>query len=155
MGTTTSKQAEAPDDAGYVLLEHTADVGVKAWGPDAPSALAAAARGMYAIILGRDPDHAMGEPLVQEIEVSGDTWPDVVVNWLAELLFYFTVDGIVAQSCAFASCVPPTCTARITGVRCEDEYDADGGIEVKAVTYHELRVDISPQRTTLQVYFDI
>ncbi len=155
MGTTTSGQAHAPDDAGYVLLDHTADVGVKAWGPDAATALAAVTRGMYAITLGRDPARVTGEPVSLEVAVSGDTWPDVVVNWLAELLFSFTVEGMVAQSCAFTLCAPPECKALVTGVCYGDEHDAEGGIEIKAVTYHELRVDISRQRTTIQVYFDV
>ena len=155
MDTTTSGHNQAAADAGFKLLEHTADVGVQAWGPDAASALAAAARGMYAITLGRDPARVTGEPASLEVAVSGDTWPDVVVNWLAELLFSFTVEGMVAQSCAFTLCAPPECKALVTGVCYGDEHDAEGGIEIKAVTYHELRVDISQERATIQVYFDI
>ena len=154
MGTTTSGRDQA-NRSGYALLDHTADVGLRAWGPEPADALAAAARGMYAIILGREPAHVTGPPVVQKVTVSGDSWPDVVVNWLAELLFLFSVDGIVAQSCAFHSCALPACTATVAGVRMADELYDGHGVEIKAVTYHQVRVNIRLQHTILQVLFDI
>ena len=51
-GMSANDGAPAANDVGFAFLEHTADVGVKAWGPDPGAAFAAATRGMYAIILG-------------------------------------------------------------------------------------------------------
>src|SRR6476646_1651829 len=84
-------------EAGYRLLEHTADAGLLAWGPDPAQAFAQATRGMFEIVLGADPQ-ALPEPSspeTLEAEVQGQTWDDLLVNWLAELVFHFDVDGFV------------------------------------------------------------
>ncbi len=142
------------NDAGYAIVEHTADVGVRAWGPTPAAAFAAAAQGMYAITLGRDPADVTGPRVARSVTVYGDTWPDLLVNWLAELLFRFSVEGLAAQACDIAACVPPQCSATVHGVILEDE-DAAEGVEIKAVTYHQLDVAVTPARTTVQVLFDI
>ena len=153
-GMSANDGASAASYAGFSFLEHTADVGVKAWGPDPSAAFAAATCGMYTIMLGNDPACATGPAIEHEVAVSGETWPDLVVNWLAELLFLFSVDGVVAQTCAFTTCALPRCSASVAGVVLEN-FEGSAGIEIKAVTYHQLNVAILPNRTTIQVYFDI
>jgi len=137
-----------------MFLEHTADVGVRAWGTTPAAAFAAAARGMYAITLGRDPAAASGPSASYAVSVSGATWADLLVNWLAELLFQFSVEGLVGQDFEISECDPPRCTAQVAGCILEDEDQVESG-EIKAVTYHHLEVDLQPDRTTLQVIFDI
>ena len=154
MVTTDAGRPPAPGDAGYARVEHTADVGVRAWGPTPAAAFAAAARGMYAITLGGDPAGATGPAVEQPVAVAGDTWPDLLVNWLAELLFRFSVEGLVVRECCLAACAPPRCTATVCGVLLDDD-DAVEGVEIKAVTYHQLEVAVLPARTTIQVLFDI
>ena len=109
---------------------------------------------MYVIMLGNDPACATGPAIEHEVAVIGETWPDLVVNWLAELLFLFSVDGVVAQTCEFSTCALPRCSASVAGVVLEN-FEESAGIEIKAVTYHQLNVAILPNRTTIQVYFDI
>ena len=151
-----ANDGQAPEASGarYAIVEHTADVGVRAWGPTPAAAFAAAAQGMYAITLGRDPADVTGPRVERTVTVSGDTWPDLLVNWLAELLFRFSVEGLVVQEYDIGTCAPPRCAATVYGILLEDE-DAAEGVEIKAVTYHELDVTVSPARTTIQVLFDI
>lgn len=151
---STKGSSREPSDSGFVLLEHTADVGLRAWGPTPAAAFAAAARGMYGLTLGGDPAGATGPRATHAISVSGTTWADLLVNWLAELLFQFSVEGLVGQAFDFSACAPPLCSAAVTGVILEDEEQVEGG-EIKAVTYHNLEVKFYPGRTSLQVIFDI
>ena len=153
-GMNTRGSSLEASDAGYVFLEHTADVGVKAWGPTPAAAFAAAARGMYALTLDGDPAGATGPSATYAISVSGATWADLLVNWLAELLFQFSVEGLVGQAFAFSACAPPLCSAHVTGCILDEEGLVEGG-EIKAVTYHQLEVEVHPDRTTVQVVFDI
>lgn len=143
-------------EAGYQLLEHTADVGVSAWGPDPAHAFAEAARGMFAVILGEDPAgwSGSGRTITLDVTVNGEDWPTLLVNWLAELLFRFEVEGVVPQRIAVSVCAPPRCEARIEGIAVDDPSQL-GGVAVKAVTYHQLMVDIAPARTQVRVFFDI
>ena len=151
---TTKGRTRAGSAAGYAFSEHTADIGVRAWGPAPGAAFAQAARGMYAIMLGKDPAAATGPSVERAVSVSGETWADRLVNWLAELLFQFSVEGLVAQECDVSACAPPRCAATVAGIVLEDEAQVEGG-EIKAVTYHRLEIDIQHNRTTIQVVFDI
>ena len=109
---------------------------------------------MYEISLGGDPAGVTGPSDEQPVAVDGETWPDLLVNWLAELLFRFSVDGLVVRAFDVAECAPPRCSATAIGVVLEDE-DAVEGVEIKAVTYHQLEVTVLPAHTTIQVFFDI
>ncbi len=143
-------------ESGYEILEHTADIGVAAWGPTVADAFAAAARGMFAIILGSDPQEwrGGGRPATIEVEVSGDDWPALLVNWLSELLFHFEVGWFVPLSYEFQECAPPRCRARVGGRHLERFSDVCG-VGVKAVTYHQIAVQVGPSRTDVRVIFDI
>ena len=143
-------------EAGYRLLEHTADVGVSAWGPDPGRAFAEAARGMFAVILGEDPATwaGSGRGVALEVVAHGDDWPALLVNWLAELLFHFEVENLVPQRIAVSTCAPPRCAARVEGVYADDPSQL-GGVAIKAVTYHQLAVTVTSSRTDLRVFFDI
>ena len=99
--TASDRTTTAPHESGFALLDHTADIGVRAWGPTPAAAFNAAAQGMYAIALGGDVAGATGPAIERTIAVSGDTWPDLLVNWLAELLYLLSVEGLVARTSNF------------------------------------------------------
>jgi len=143
-------------DAGYTFLEHTADVGVIAWGRAPAEAFAQAAHGMLAIMLGGDPAAwtAAGCRTMLEVATTGQNWDDLLVNWLVALLFHFEVDHFVAQHMHFKECAPPHCAATVAGV-CIDDPTTIAGVGIKAVTYHQLDVQITPNRTDVRVIFDI
>ena len=143
-------------DAGYTLLEHTADAGEIAWGPTPSDAFAQAARGMVAIMLGADPLvwHASGRHIALEVAVAGQDWDELLVNWLAGLLFHVEIDRFVPQHMHFTECAPPRCAATVEGI-CFDDPAALAGVGIKAVTYHQLDVQITPHRTDVRVIFDI
>jgi SHS2 domain-containing protein len=142
--------------AGYALLDHTADVGVRAWGPDPAAAFAQAALGLFAIVLDADPAtwHGAGEPDSREASAEGGTWQALLVNWLAELLYLFEVERFVPREIAMQVCEPPHVAATLRGTVLASMAEA-AGTAVKAVTYHQLAVEIAPARTELRVILDI
>ena len=148
--------AEPAPSAGYEIFDHTADVGVRAWGADPAEAFARAARGMLSVILGEDPAvwRAAGSAGDVTVAVAGAGWDDLLVNWLAELLFYVDVEAFVPRGFRFERCAPPRCVATLTGLRLHHPEQA-AGVAVKAVTYHQLRVDVAPGRTEIEVILDI
>jgi SHS2 domain-containing protein len=153
---TRSCTPNAGGTAGYRILEHTADVALAAWGPTPAAAFVEAAFGMYAVMLGEDP-REWGDTAAIEIAAvpsAGATWDDLLVNWLAELLFRFEADGFVAVEVAMAECAPPRCRARLYGSTYAAPV-APGGLPIKGVTYHQLRVEVTPERTALQVILDV
>jgi SHS2 domain-containing protein len=142
--------------AGYEIFDHPADIGVRARGPDPSAAFAEAAFGMFAVVLGEDPRtwDGEGEAAATEVRVGGADWRELLVNWLAELLFYFDVEAFVPRAIAFERCQPPDCAARLEGIRMQNPDDA-AGVAVKAITYHQLDVEAGEAGTTLQVIVDI
>jgi SHS2 domain-containing protein len=148
--------AEREAQAGYRLIEHTADAGVVAWGPDLQTAFRQALRGMFTIVLGGDPASLLAgaptEALV--VETGGADRSALLVNWLARFVFHFDVDGFVPIRVDFAECEPPRCQATVTGVHLSDP-ELAGGVGIKAVTYHQLEVNVAPGRAEVRVIFDI
>ncbi len=142
--------------AGYELFDHPADVGVRAWGPDAATAFVEAARGMFAVILGRDVRElpAQSRHEHRTVEVEGEDLEELLVNWLAELLYLYEADCFAPHSFAMNACAPPRCAAEIEGLRLTGS-EVAAGVGVKAVTYHQLRVDLSPEHVAVQVILDI
>jgi len=143
-------------DSGYNVLDHTADVALRAWGADPAGAFAAATLGMFAIVLGQDPGAwpAAGRRGALTVETRGEDWAELLVSWLAELLYLFDVEQFVPNRVEVTDCLPPNCAGRLEGVYLEDPGEV-GGVAIKAVTYHQLEIDIGAERTDLRVVFDI
>lgn len=134
----------------YRVLSHTADTGIEAEADSYLGLLAELARGMFALMHG-EPPPATDQQAV-EFEVSGEDPLEAVVELLSELLWRSE-----AEELAFA--------------RVELE-ESDGGLQVtawgvpsnrvelvgppiKAVTYHQLQVEETPQGWRGQVIFDV
>jgi SHS2 domain-containing protein len=141
---------------GYRLLDHTADAGLQAWGKSPAEAFAQAALGMFEIVLGGDSSRALANATAadQQIEVVGHDWESLLVNWLATLVYYFDVEGFVPVRFSFDACSPPRCDVRAEGALVNDP-EQIAGVLIKAITYHLLEVGVRPERTELQVIFDI
>jgi SHS2 domain-containing protein len=142
--------------AGYTALEHTADVGLRAWGPDPAAAFVQAALGMFAIMLGVDPAtlRAAGKRTHLDIVARGADWDELLVNWLAELLYQFEVSRFIPRRITVAHCAPPRCVAQVEGL-CLRSARALRGVGIKAITYHQLDVRVAPERTDVRVFLDI
>jgi SHS2 domain-containing protein len=144
------------EGAGYQLLEHTADAGLEAWGHTPAEAFEQAAFGMFEIALGEHPQkwRGAGERAEVRVETSGDDWPDLLVNWLAEMVYLFDTEGFVPRGFRFEECAPPRCSALAGGTLMSDPAEA-AGVGIKAVTYHGLAVQVSAGETRVKVIFDI
>lgn len=142
--------------SGYRLLDHTADVGVEAWGATAAEAFVQAARGLFAVTLDCDPDAWQGEGTAMAIELDCEarTWPGLLVAWLSELLYRFDAEAFLPRAYTLHACALPGLTATLHGVTLADPAQA-AGTAVKAVTYHHLRVEVGNEETRINVILDI
>ena len=121
----------------YELIEHTADVGIKAFGTDLSEAFAHAAQGMFDIITDSSNIDSKGS---YHIDLSADDLEQLLVDWLNELLFLQGAKNLVfgefkvnidEQDC--------TLSAKVSGENF-DKRKHHMGTEIKAVTYHMLEV---------------
>lgn len=126
---------------GYRFLSHTADTGVEAWAPTREELFAEALTAFTDTVtdVGR-----VRPQLVRELEVAAPGLPDLMVEWLEELLYRFETEGILFAAAEVTVTADEeedllTLTARARG----EEYDPGRQplkILVKAVTYHHLEV---------------
>src|SRR5690242_18680717 len=77
---------------GYEIFEHTADVGVRAFGSSWSQLLTNAARGMFSLIV--EPEKI--RPVESRaVDVQGDGREELLMNWLKALLCLFDIDGLL------------------------------------------------------------
>src|SRR4030042_4165199 len=79
-------------DKDFEILDHTADVGITAYGADMKRAFAQAARGLFSLITELDD---VDEILHQDIELTAADEESLLVEWLNELIYRFDAEGII------------------------------------------------------------
>ncbi len=132
----------------YEELDHTADVGIRAYGATLDELFASAAAGMFSLITDLEKVRAVGEV---EVKVEGDDLGSLMVNWLSELLFLHETQRLLL--CAFDVTLDGLkLRAQAKGERI-DKRRHTLNLVVKAVTYHRLKVD--PKKGIAEVIFDI
>jgi SHS2 domain-containing protein len=130
----------AVEERGYRHIDHTADVGIEAWGPDFAAAFAEAALGLAALMV--DP-RSVTEREERCIAIDGDDIGDLLVRWLSEIVALVDSDGLVFCRFEVNALSGHHLEARAFG----EPIDATRHrlrTAVKAVTYHALSVDPGP-----------
>ena len=135
----------------YELIDHTADIGLKAHGKNLSEAFAHAAKGMFDIITNSSKIESKGEYI---IELSADSLEQLLVDWLSELLFLQGAENLVfGEFMVNVDEKRRILSAAVSG----EEFDRvkhRSGMEIKAVTYHMLEVQCGSP-CFVQVLFDI
>jgi SHS2 domain-containing protein len=133
----------------YELIEHTADVGVKAYGKTVAEAFEHAAQGMFDIITDESTIDSIGE---YDILLEAPDLEQLLVDWLSKLLFLTDAENLV-----FGTFVVTITGNHLSAKVCGEKYDTKKhrmGMEIKAVTYHMLQVH-EKDPVFVQVLFDI
>jgi SHS2 domain-containing protein len=132
-------------DRGHELVEHTADVGLRVWGPSLEAVFAEAAIGLIRVM-----GTAEGPTVSQDVSIDDDDLDALFVDWLSEVLFLFEARKVV----------PRDVRVRIDRERCALEATIEAiraesfvqeGPAVKAVTFHGLELSDA----TALVYLDV
>lgn len=133
----------------YDLIEHTADVGLKAYGKNISEAFENAAKGMFDIITDSSKIASIGQ---YDIQLEAPDLEQLLVDWLSELLFLNSAKNLV-----FGSFKVKINNNHLSAEVLGEEYDKSKhkmGVEIKAVTYHMLEVN-NKKPYHVQVLFDI
>ena len=131
------------------LFEHTADLGLRVVAPDLNTLFREAAEGLFSMIVEEIP--AGGEP--REFAIDGDRHDFLLLDWLSELLFVFETKKLLLRD--FEVQVDDR------GVRARalaQPLDLSGHCllhEVKAITYHGLKVEPHEAGFMAEVIVDI
>jgi len=135
----------------YELIDHTADVGLKAYGKNLSEAFQNAAKGMFDIIT----DSSEIEPVGQyDIQLEAADLEQLLVDFLSELLFLNSAQNLVFGFFKVELDEDKnSLSARVFGEKFNISKHKIGA-EIKAVTYHMLEVK-NKKPYHAQVLFDI
>ncbi len=138
--------------ARFEILEHTADVGIKAEAVDLSGVFEQATLGLLDIVGTWAPGSQGGEMV--EIAVEAGDPGALLVDWLGEVLYVNDSRDAVVTSLEMSEVTPERAVGRI-GIAPRDEEAYEGGTQVKAITYHRLAVEETPGGWTATVYVDV
>lgn len=135
----------------FEILEHTADIGFRAWGATREELFANAAVALESVAIDLG---AVQEKFPYPIAAAGEDDESLLVNWLSEVLYY--LDGRRVAMRRFQ--VEHLDAHRIRGKAFGEPRDPlrhPAKLIVKGVTYHQLRIEKEGARWYAQVYLDI
>jgi SHS2 domain-containing protein len=133
------------------VLEHTAEVGLRAEANSFEGLLAELALGLFSLIT--DPG-AVADREAWTVQVRADDPVALVVEWLNELLFLHARDGMLGRRCEVHEASPQHVRATVWGERFDPQRHPRG-IEVKSATYHQASVEAAGGRWQAVVYLDV
>ena len=135
----------------FRILEHTADIGFEAYGSTLPEVFENAARALATLIA----DMATVEPAEEvRIEVQGADPPDLLVNWLSEILFQHDAERWLFHDFRVESLDDHAVSGLAWGEKI-DQARHQTNLMVKAITYHQLSLQQTAGGWRAQVYVDI
>ena len=135
----------------FRLLEHTSDMGIAARGETLEELFAEAGRGVLAVAV--DPRRGQRKE-ERALAVQGADREELLVNWLNEILYLWEVRGFFPVDCR----VLEVGEKRVRGLLLGEPFDAARHVvlrEVKAVTYHRLRVERRRGHWRARLYVDL
>jgi len=138
----------------YELLEGiTADVGIRAFGRTLEELFANAGYALFDLLVENLEEVKAEEEVEVKVEVETEEWEDLLAGWLRELLYWYEVKK--RAFCDFeVELGPGRLSARCMGEKLDYERHIPG-IEIKAVTYHNLSVSRTPEGWQAEVVFDV
>jgi len=135
----------------FRIIEHTADVGIEAYGKTLEEAFENAAKGMFSIMTGGG---KIESKVTREIKIPFDMdIEQLLVDWLSELVYIHDVEHLV-----FGEFDVEINEKELRAKAYGEEYDISKhgyGMEIKAVTYHMLEVKKDKKGYVVRCLFDI
>jgi SHS2 domain-containing protein len=135
----------------YDTFEHTADLGLRVTAADLPTLFAEAGTGLASMIVANLDAVRLVEQ--QTIDLQGTERDYLVFDWLSELLYLYETQHLVLR--AFEVQLTDS---GLSAVARGEKLDPDRHVldhEVKAITYHQLKLEQTNGGWLLEVIVDI
>jgi SHS2 domain-containing protein len=135
----------------FEFIDHTADIGVKAYGADMKQVFANAGRGLFSLITELD-NVAVKES--RNIRVTAPDREALLINWLNELIYLFEVKEILFNRFDIITISDTQLNATGYG-EIINLAKHELKTQVKAATYHMLKIEQNKDGWKAQVIFDV
>jgi SHS2 domain-containing protein len=136
---------------GYRILEHPSDLGIEASGRSLKEVFEYAALGLVSVIA----DPATIDPLERRfVAIKGSDYENLLVKWLSELLYLYDGEQFLMSDVEITRLTAQQLDASVTGESVDSQKHALR-TDVKAITYHQLKVEDRKDGSFVRVFVDI
>jgi SHS2 domain-containing protein len=135
----------------YETFEHTADLGLRVRAPDLDRLFTEAAEALFSVLV--EDLGTVNAVRTLEVDFEGDDRELLLFDWLKTLLYHFDAEHLL-----FSRFEVRVRSDGLHGVARGEPLDRarhELGHEVKAITYHGLRVEQTPDGWLAEVLVDI
>ena len=135
----------------YSLIEHTADMGIRVKGHDVRHLFRKAAQAVFSIIAHQEKVINPGQQSF-EIELKADNLEELLVNWLNELISLASAKEMIFFDFKLLKITERILQAVVYG---SSAANYRMKTEIKAATYHGLKLEKVPSGWQAEVIFDV
>ncbi|MDD5447643.1 MAG: archease [Actinomycetota bacterium] len=148
------------------VIDHTADVGIEVEAESLEELFEGTAYGMFSLML--DPSCQVGHTVKRDISIDAEDPEELMFEWLNELIYLFDAEEFLLSSCevkriegikeARGSPSFQGDTLKLAASVEGERYDPRKhtiGIELKAATYHQLRLERRGAFWYSRIIFDV
>ncbi len=135
----------------YEVFEHTADIGLHAYGLTTSQLFCNAAAGMESLMVS---PAQIEEKISREVAVEGHDPVALLISWLNELIFLFDTEYLLLKRFEISKITDLSLRATVSG----EPYNAarhDLGSAIKAATWHEAEIRSDATGYRARIIFDI
>jgi SHS2 domain-containing protein len=135
----------------FEFIDHTADIGILAYGADMKQVFAHTARGLFSIITELDNVTATEK---YDIQVTAPDREALLINWLNELIYLFETREMLFSRFEITAITDTELKAKAFGEKINlTKHELK--TQVKATTYHMLKIEQNNDGYRAQVIFDV
>ncbi len=135
----------------YELIEHTADIGIRVKGSDLKELFKNTALAMFDIIAEKKSSQPAKQEKI-EIKQRADDLEELFINWLNELLSLSATKELIFSDFTITKLERNTLKATAIG---ESMKNYKINTEIKAATYHQLKIEEDKDGWQAEVIFDV
>jgi len=139
------------DKQGYIILNHTADLGIRVRGKDIKNTFEKAALAMMEIMVKKKP---AAKTKHIKLSLKGQDLAELMVLWLGEILYLFSGEKKVITGIDITSISPFYLDATLEIATFNPQLD-EIIYEIKAITYHQIEVTEKHGYWEARVFFDL
>ena len=137
----------------FELIEHTADIGVRVYAKDLKELFKNSAEALVFLLVNQKKEGRKEKT----IKLEAESWEDLLVSWLNELISLFFAEKFLFCSCNLEvkeNRSLKILEAKIKGIDF-DPYSNKINMEIKAATYHNLKIKKKEDKVEVEIIFDI
>ena len=142
----------------FEFLEHTADLGVRITGASPRELVEEAVRAFYAVLLDPAASGAVGDSVERPVDLTSPDGEGVVVELLNELIYRFDAEKLLLPVLEVEEVDLKSGSGRLRGRLRGERFDPARhalATEVKAATYHAIRIEEAGGRLKIDVILDL